>query len=319
MYKQLTREKRYMLYALKQEGCSMRRIAERLSVHASTAYREVCRNRSGRGYRPSSAHRQAVGRRKIGRKPKKLTSPVKHLLSSYLKKHWSPEQIAGRLKLEGILEISHETVYKYIRQNKDYGGKLYKFLRRQRKYRKSYGGMQRHKITNAVSIDERPSVVNDKSRIGDWEADTIVSGNGRSAALVTLVERFSKYLFVGKLNSRAAYPAANKIVSLLNRNRDKVLTITSDNGTEFSCHKFVSNRLDADFYFAHPYKSWERGLNENTNGLIRQYFPKKTCFENVTRDRLVQVACNINNRPRKTLDYKTPREVFFGRGVALQG
>ncbi len=250
MYKQLTREKRYMLYALKQEGCSMRRIAGHLGVHASTVYREVCRNRSGRGYRPSSAHRLAVGRRKVSRKPEKLSSSVRHLLSSYLKKHWSPEQIAGRLKLAGILEISYETIYKYVRQNKDSGGRLYKFLRRQRKYRKSYGGIKRHKIVNAVSIDERPAIVNEKSRIGDWEADTIVSGNRKSTVLLTLVERASKYLFIGKVNSREGYSTANKIISLLKRNKDKVLTITSDNGAEFSCHKIVSNKLHADFYFA---------------------------------------------------------------------
>lgn len=318
MYKQLTREKRYMLYALKQEGCSMRRIAEHLSVHVSTVYREICRNLSGKGYRPASAHRQAVGRRKVSRKPEKLTSSVRHLLSSYLKKHWSPEQISGRLKLEGILEISHETVYKYVRQNRDLGGKLYKFLRRQRKYRKCYGGIGRHKIVNAVSIDERPPIVDEKSRIGDWEADTIVSAKNKGTVLLTLVERVSKYLFIGRVEGRDGYGTAKKIISLLCRQKDKVLTITSDNGSEFSCHSLVSSHLHAGFYFAHPYMSWERGLNENTNGLIRQYFPKKTSFENITRDRLVQVACNINDRPRKTLNYRTPREVFFGIGVALQ-
>ena len=319
MYKQLTREKRYILYALKQEGCSMRRIAGRLGVHASTVYREVWRNCSGCGYRPPSAHRLAVGRRRISRKPEKLTSSVRHLLSSYLKKDWSPEQIAGRLKLEGILEISHETIYKYIRQNKDSGGRLYKFLRRQQKYRKPYGGMKRHKMIKALSIDERPAIVNEKSRIGDWEADTIINGNKRESVLVTLVERVSKYLCIGKVNNRDAYPTSRKIIGLLCRYKDKVHTITSDNGKEFSCHKIVSNFLDADFYFAHPYRSWERGLNENTNGLIRQYFPKKTSFENVGYDRLFEVACNINERPRKTLGYKTPKEVFFGGGVALHG
>jgi len=319
MYKQLTREKRYILYALKQEGCSMRRIAGRLGVHASTVYREVWRNRSGRGYRPSSGHRQAVGRRKVSRKPEKLTLPVRKLLRGYLKKCWSPEQISGRLKLDGILEISHETVYKYVRQDRDGGGRLHKFLRRQRKYRRHYGDMKRHRIANAVSIDERPSIVNGKTRIGDWEADTIVPASNKEAVLVTLVDRVSKYLFIGKVDRRDSYSTANRIIDLLCKYKNKVHTITSDNGAEFSCHKIVSNRLGAKFYFAHPYKSWERGLNENTNGLIRQYFPKKTSFENISYYRLIQVACNINDRPRKTLGYMTPREVFFGRGVALQG
>jgi transposase, IS30 family len=318
MYSQLTREQRYILYALKQEGFSFRRIAKHLKVHYSTVSRELRRNKSKRGYRPHLTNRFAMRRRAICRKPIKLTGEVPHLLSSYLKKRWSPEQISGRLKFDGVLEISHETIYKYIRHDRDNGGKLYKYLRRKKKYRK-HGGIKRHKIVGRVSIDDRPEIVDKKCRIGDWEADTIVSGLNKGPALVTLVERYSKFLYVGKVKNRKAYPTARKMVDLLCKEKDKVLTITADNGGEFSCHKIVSDLLDADFYFAHPYKSWERGLNENTNGLIRQYFPKKTDFEKVNYDRILRVACNINDRPRKTLGYRTPREVFFESSVALQG
>lgn len=319
MYHQLTLEKRYTLYVLKQEGLSMRSIAELLGVHASSISREFHRNKSGKGYRHNFAHRLAINRRKICRKPAKLTPEVKQILRTYLNKRWSPEQISGRLMLEGIFQISHETIYKYIRQNKESGGKLYKYLRRKRKYRKKYGSLNRHKLSNRVSIDKRPEIVDQKCRIGDWEIDTIIPSSYNGPVLLSIVERFSKYLFLGKVKSKDATLTARKTIELFFKHKEKVLTITSDNGREFFCHKVVSNLLNVDFYFAHPYKSWERGLNENTNGLIREYFPKKTTFESITYDRLLQVTCNINNRPRKTLGYKTPREVFFSEGVALQG
>ena len=318
MYKQLTREKRYILNALKQEGCKQSRIAEHLKVAPSTVSRELRRNRSKRGYRPAAAHRLAMGRKRLPRKPEKLTPEVKHLLSSYLKKHWSPEQIAGRLKLQGILEISHETIYKYIRHNKDNGGKLYKCLRRKKPYRKRYGTLSRHKLDTRRSIDERPEIVDKKSRIGDWEVDTMVSKKDR-AVLLTMVDRVSKYALLGMVENKESTLVAKRMTNLFRKKKDMVHTITADNGTEFSRHKIVAKKLDADFFFAHPYSSWERGLNENTNGLIRQYFPKRSSFKNVTEDRLKQVMSNINNRPRKTLGYRTPKEVFNSQGVALDG
>ena len=318
MYQQLTPEKRYMLSALKQEGCSMRKIGEHIGVHYSTISRELCRNHSTRGYRPATAQRKAMSRRQQARKPEKLTPEVKHLLSSYLKKHWSPEQIAGRLKLEGILEISHETIYKYIRNNKDNGGQVYKCLRRKKPYRKKYGSLSRHALDSRISIDERPKIVDNKSRIGDWEVDTIVSRQDK-AVLVTLVDRMSKYTLIGMVENKGSMLVAKRITSLFRKQKSKVHTITADNGNEFACHQRISKHLNADFFFAHPYSSWERGLNENTNGLIRQYFPKKTSLKNITRDRLKQVMSNINNRPRKTLGYRTPKEVFKSQGVALDG
>lgn len=318
MYRQLTQEKRYTLYVLRQDGYSLREIASRIGVHVSTVSRELKRNVSGRGYRPQAAHRQAVSRRRVARKPNKLTPEVKHLLISLLKKHWSPEQIAGRLCQEDRLRISHETIYRFIRENRDRGGKLYKYLRRKKPYRRIYGSMGRYRLDAKVSIDDRPSVVDQKCRVGDWEIDTIVGAENMGPSLVTIVERVSKFTIIAKAPSKQ-YDVMTKVVhGMLKKHKNNVLTITADNGVEFSCHRILARLLDAEFYFAHPYCSWERGLNENTNGLIRQYLPKGSSFDLINRNRLRQIMSNINNRPRKTLGYRTPREVFFNQGVALQ-
>lgn len=318
MYQQLTLEKRYTLYVLRQEGYTLRSIAERLEVHVSTISRELKRNLSGSGYRPLAAHRRAMERRRLPRKPIKLTPKARHLVCSLLMKHWSPEQVAGKLRLDGTLEISHETIYKYIRANKEAGGKLHTFLRRKKKYRRRYGSISRYALDNKKSIDDRPEIVDRKCRIGDWEVDTIVGAGNKGAVLVTLVERYSKYTLIGKVDSKESYPTSHKIISLLARHKEKVLTITADNGTEFSGHVEVARRTGSEFYFAHPYCSWERGLNENTNGLIRQYIPKGSSLNGVSKDRIRHIMDHINNRPRKTLGYRTPKEVFFDSGVALQ-
>lgn len=319
MYQQLTREKRYILYALKQEEFSMRKIARRLEVDVSTVSREVKRNTSKRGYRPAAAHRLAMGRLSKQRKPTKLTPENIRLIKRYIRQEWSPEQISETLKKHGLLEISHETIYKYIWLDKAQGGTLYKKLRIKYKVRRhKYGTGKRVIIYDKKSIDERPEVVDKKCRIGDWELDTIVPARGGKHVLVTMVERYSKYTLIDKVESKEAYPTARGIIKMLAPFKEKVLTLTSDNGTEFASHKIVSKVLDADFYFAHSYKAWERGLNENTNGLIRQYFPKKSTFENLNRLDLSKVISKLNNRPRKKLGFKTPKEVFYGRSVALQ-
>jgi len=233
-------------------------------------------------------------------------------------KHWSPEQISGRLRAEGSLNISHETIYRYIRANTEAGGKLRTFLRRKKKYRRCPGSLSSHARANKKSIDERPGVVDEKCRIGDWEVDTVVGAGNKGAVLLTLVERYSKYTLIGKVDSKESYPTSRKIIDMLIKHRDKVLTITADNGTEFSGHVAVERKMGIDFYFAHPYCSWERGLNENTNGLLRQYLPKGSSFDEVSKHRLRHIMDHINNRPRKTLGFRTPREVFFDSGVALQ-
>lgn len=314
-YRQLTRGQRYMIYALKQEGCNQSRIAEVVGVHKSTISRELRRNVRLKGYRPTMASRLAMGRREACHKPTKLTPRVQARLRHYLKNDWSPEQIAGRLRRLETLTISHQTIYRFIHQDRRYGGQLYKHLRRLKPYRKRYGTTRGAPCPDRVSIDERPAVVDERSRLGDWEVDTIISSDRRSA-IVSMVERVSKLALLGKVSRNNAYQASQCIIHMTRAVRDRVLTITSDNGPEFAGHKRISQRLKADFFFAHPYKAWQRGLNENTNGLVRQYLPKGSSFESLTHRDILNVTRKLNHRPRKTLGYRTPSEVFY-QSVAL--
>lgn len=224
---------------------------------------------------------------------------------------WSPEQISGKLKPERKLSVSHEWIYNYIYKEKETGGNLYKNLRCQKKRRKRYGkNSRRGQIPNRRSIDERPKIVDKKSRIGDWEANTII-GKNHTKAIVSIVERKSKYCFLKKVERKTSSEVKEAIVSLLESVSDKVFTITSDNGREFAEHEEIAKHLEADFYFAHPFHSWERGLNENTNCLIRQYFPKGVDFDNLTKTEIESVMNKLNNRPRKTSGYRTPNRIFF--------
>ena len=310
-YKQLTQEQRYLIYVLKQEKYSNRQMAKMIKVHHSTVSRELKRNivHGFKVYRHGTAQRLALERRKVCRKPIKLNRANRKLIKDMLQRHWSPEQVSGRLKLLGLLDVSHQAIYNYIRKNKAEGGKLHRYLRRKKKYRKRHA--LKPGIVDRVFIDERPKEVDLRNRIGDWEVDTIVSRKHKDV-LVTLVERFSRLTIVGKSPSKHAYHVARVIRNLFKMHKDKVLTITSDNGTEFAQHKKVSKWMNADYYFCHPYSSWERGLNENTNGLIRQYVPKGSDFSQLNRNNLIQIMLNLNNRPRKSLNYQTPMEVYYG-------
>jgi IS30 family transposase len=233
---------------------------------------------------------------------------AKARIRHYLKKGWSPEQIAGRLKRTSSFSISHQSIYSYIQQDRLAGGALYKRLRRKKAYR--VRGRRTGPIFGRRSIEERPDVVDARARIGDWEIDTIVSADRRSA-MVTVVERVSKYLIIGKLDLNRAMPLAQCVVKLLTPLRNFVHTVTSDNGAEFACHKYISDKLELDFFFAHPYKPHERGLNENTNGLIREYLPKGTTFKNLTQTDAFTIQKRLNRRPRKALEYQTPNEVLW--------
>jgi len=323
-YKQLTAEERYQIEALKREGFNQSEIARSLNRHPSTINRELARNSDHKGYRGKLAVSRTDRRRREAKKSEKLDcvmcSMIKNLLSDYL----SPEQISGRLKLELGIKISHETIYRYIRNDKKSGGTLYKYLRSKGKPYRNRGGAKdsRGRICNAVSIDERPEVVEEKSRIGDWEIDTVI-GKNHQQAIVTIVERVSKFSVMKKVKQKTAEAVANATIELLKPYQDRVLTITADNGKEFAQHEKVAGALECDYYFAHPYSSWERGLNENTNGLLRQFFPKGSRFEEVTERDLNRAKGMLNRRPRKTLGYATPTEVFFGvsfgENFALQG
>jgi len=229
----------------------------------------------------------------------------------------SPEQICGRLTLEEQETVSHERIYQYVYEDKAQGGDLYTFLRCQKKRKKRYGSHSRRGIIpNKVSIDERPKVVEKRSRIGDWEGDTII-GKGRYGAIVSLVERTSRYTLLHQLPSKHAEPVCNAIIDMLKPFKERAITITFDNGLEFAKHETMSKALDAKIYFAHPYHSWERGLNENTNGLVRQYAPKNKTFEHVDDALIDMVEYKLNHRPRKSLSYKTPHEVFFNTSQRL--
>ena len=239
------------------------------------------------------------------------------LVDDRIKQDWSPEQISGRLFMEQGISISHEWIYLHIYRDKRRGGDLHKHLRCQKKRRKRYGKQDRRgRIPNRISIDERPAIVNNKSRIGDWEGDTII-GKGHQGVVATLVERKTQYTILGKSKTKHARPVRRSIEQALALHQNQVHTITYDNGLEFAEHQIMAHTLSADIYFAHPYSSWERGLNENTNGLIRQYLPKSRPLNNVTLKELNAIMDQLNHRPRKTLGFKTPYELFFKKQTLL--
>lgn len=229
-----------------------------------------------------------------------------------LREEWSPDQISKHA------EISIETVYQRVYADKRAGGLLWKHLRCQKQRKKRYGKFDRRgTIPNRHSIDERPAIVETRNRIGDWEVDTVI-GKKHKQAILSIVERKSGYTLIRKVERKTALAVSQAMIGLLKPHRKKVLTITSDNGKEFAGHEEVARGLKADFYFAHPYASWERGTNENTNGLIRQYFPKNRDFTTITQQEIDMAMERLNSRPRKRLGYQTPSQVFFKSGVALQ-
>ena len=312
-YKQLTQEQRYQIYALKQVEQKNTRIAEILGVHESTISRECKRNRGKKGYRPRQAG-QKTHERKHGAK-RRIGSETWEYVERKLEKEWSPEQVSGRLKNQHGIQISHEWIYQYILANKEAGGSLYKHLRCQKKKRKRYGSYERRgSLPNRRSIDERPVIVEERSRIGDWEGDTII-GKSHQQAIVTIVDRKSRYLLMQKVEKRTAEKVGEATITMLSTKKCK--TLTSDNGKEFANHELVAEALKIDYFFAHPFSAWERGTNENTNGLIRQYFPKHSAFNTITQDDVAAVMAKLNNRPRKCLGYNTPDEVYQFQSLAL--
>lgn len=316
-YVQLTQKQRYQIEVLYRRGIRRSEIASEIGVHKSTITRELKRNGSGRwNYNSSRAVRFARERHASKRKHR-ISPEVWARVESLLAQQWSPEQISGRLKLEGFAGLSHETIYLYVYRDKQKGGELYRHLRRRHRYRKRiHKYCKRGFKEPRRPISERPPVVDERSRIGDWEADTII-GAGRRQAIVSLVERKSLYCLLEKVSTKSAEAVRDAIRQKLLPIKNLVITMTSDNGTEFALHKEIADSLDADFFFADPYSSWQRGTNENTNGLVRQYFPKKSDFSIVPDHLVDQVNYRLNNRPRKTLGFRTPTEVLFNQNVAL--
>lgn len=310
-YHHVTREIRSQIYALKATGTSLNNIASIVERDVSTISREIKRNTGGRGYRYKQADEKAVERRaNASRTPQKLTPTLVTIIEEKLLEKWSPDQISGRLKEKDIASISHEAIYQYIWKNKRAGGSLYKNLRHSgKKYNKrSSGKAGRGCIPNRVDITERPQIVEEKARVGDWEGDTVISAVSKTAIL-TVVDRHSKFTRIKKLGRKTAENvrvAMKEVMSSL-----PVYTVTYDNGMEFAAHQGIAADLNAHCYFATPYHSWERGLNEHTNGLIRQYLPKSVDFKDVTDDEIQAIENHLNNRPRKILGYKTPMEVMM--------
>lgn len=310
-YSQLTSEQRYQIYALKKKDHTMTEIAHVIGVHKSTVSRELRRNAGGRGYRPKQAHELALQRR-----DEKVRFGIKEStwqrVEQLLREDWSPEQVCLWLHEAGEQSVSHESIYQYIYWDKSCGGDLHTHLRCKKQRRKRYGSYDRRgKLVNQVSIDERPAVVDERSREGDWEVDTIIGKNNKQA-IVSMNERVHRLIYLYKVETKDAESVAQAITRTLKDKGLPVLTLTADNGREFGNHEAIATELNADFYFAHPYSSWERGANENGNGLVRQYFPKGSDFSTITELDLRRVERKLNNRPRKCLDMKTPNQVAFG-------
>jgi IS30 family transposase len=317
-YKQLTYEQRIEIYALLKAGLNQTKIAKLINVSKSTVSREIKRNIGQKGYRPKQADQRALERRQNADKHIRFTDEVKANVKKYLKHEWSPEQISGWLKVNNIPSVSYETIYQFIIDDQKNGGELYKHLRQGRKKRRKRikNNSRRGQIPNRVSIDERPAIVDSKERVGDWEIDTVI-GKNHKGAIVTAVERKTKFSCLKRVPKKEAPLVTNALIDMLKPYKKLVHTMTGDNGKEFSQHEKIANELQTDFYFAHPYCSWERGLNENTNGLIRQYFPKKTCLINVSDIQVSIVQEKLNERPRKSLNFKTPKQLFLNSFVAL--
>lgn len=321
MYKQLTSEERHYIAIQLKQLTSKNAIAKQLGRSHTTIIREIARNTGGNGYRYRQAHVFATQRHKGKNKAFKLTDEIKKIVAKHLKLDWSPEQICGRLRKDNAISLHHETVYRYILKNKHRGGKLYKHLRHRGKaYRRRYGyPHNRTGIPNRVDIDQRPWAVNKRLVFGHWEADTII-GKARQGAIVTLDERVTKLRLAYPVESRHMNNVSAAIIRLLKPLGRVVDSITYDNGKEFTpqggieqnaAHQKVNKIIGCMSYFAKPYHSWERGQNENANGLLRQYFPKKKSLKDVSYVRVKVATDKLNSRPRKCLGYKTPFEVFY--------
>lgn len=310
-YHHLTYDQRCQIYTLKERGDTFSAIAKAVGVHRSSISRELKRNTGQRGYRYKQAHGKALQRRlEISHSNQKMTPELISIIEEKLRVQWSPVQISGWLKRLGK-SICHETIYKYIWENKRRGGCLYKELRHHgKKYNKrSKGTAGRGCIPNRIDIDARPSIVEEKTRLGDWELDTII-GTGQSGAIVSMVERTSKLTKLAKIPNKTAEEVEHALLKRLKPVQEFVYTLTADNGKEFANHERIGLELDAGFYFAKPYHSWERGLNEHTNGLVRQYLPKTRRFDDIFPEELEKIELLLNNRPRKVLNFETPQEVF---------
>jgi IS30 family transposase len=313
-YRHLTYDKRCQIYALLKSGCAKAEIARQIGVHRSTITNELKRNTGRKGYRYKQAQEKASGRRAAASgAPRKMKPGLVHEIEEKLtQEQWSPDQISGWLKKQGRASVSHERIYQHIWKDKRNGGELWRCLRHSgKKYNRRKGkNSGRGLIPGRVDIAERPAIAAEKCRIGDWEGDTIM-GRSPKGVILTHVDRKSKYTKLAMLADKSATSVQKACDAALLPIAHKIETITYDNGKEFAGHVGIAAKLGAQIYFAKPYHSWERGLNEHTNGLVRQYFPKGSDFSTLTPADVQRVEDKLNSRPRKALGYKTPTEVFF--------
>jgi transposase, IS30 family len=312
-YRQLSPEERYMLAALRKQGFNKAQIARALGRHRSTVGRELRRNstRADGRYRAFTAQERTNGRRSRARRNRRFTAEDFALVDGLLGRQWSPEQVAGYLRRTGQLAICHETIYRHVWRDKRQGGTLYTHLRGARKRRrKRYGAYDsRGRLAGKRMISERPPEVETREAVGHWEADTVM-GAGSKDCVLTLVERKTGLVLIGKLADRTAVGLSRRAMRLIGRHGARFETVTADNGTEFHDYERIERLTGTAFYFARPYHSWERGSNENANGLLRQYLPKGQSMAGLSQHQCNAIARKLNTRPRKRLGFRTPLECF---------
>ena len=313
-YHQITSEERYAIAALRRQGCSARAIARDLGRAPSTISREVARNRRTHdgGYRAFTACERTRARRRRARRGSQFGPEEWLLVEQLVELDWSPEQVAGWLRLHQLLAISYETIYLYVWRDKGAGGELWRHMRQAgKKRRKRYGAYDsRGRLAGKRHISERPAEVEARTVVGHWEIDTVKGDDQARHSVLTLVERKTGYLEVGKLARHNAAEATRRTTQLIGRHEGRVRTVTADNGSEFHSYAEIEAATGTRFYFATPHHSWERGTNENTNGLIRQYLPKRKSMAHVTQADCDAIAAKLNARPRKRLGYRTPEECY---------
>jgi IS30 family transposase len=310
-YRQLTPGERYELSALRRQGLRPAQIARALGRHRSTVTREIRRNMCSDGaYRPATADDFARWRRARSRRNQRFTADDWKLVEIWLREDFSPDQVSGWLRRFRLLSVSHETIYRHIWRNKQHGGTLHRHLRcAQKKRRKRYGAYDsRGRLAGKRPIAERPPGAKNRSRVGHLEGDTVL-GTTRDC-LLTLVDRKTGYVLIGKLEARTVDATNRCAIELLRRTERRIRSVTVDNGTEFHGYKAIEAATGTLFFFATPHHSWERGTNENTNGLIRQYAPKRTSLAHLTQLDCDRIADKLNNRPRRRLGFRTPRECY---------
>ena len=318
-YQQLSQEERYLIIALLKTHLSMAEVGRQIGRSTSTISRELSRNRRPTGYYTAFvAHEYAIARRHKSRRGSQFSAEQWQIIQFLLRLDFSPEQISNTLKRFALFSISHETIYQYLLYDKKKGGSLYKHLRfvpkRRRKRYNSHDS--RGRLDGKRYISDRPKYINNRSEIGHWEGDTVI-GRDRRHCIVTLVERKTGFVIIKKITARTAEQVTAACIQAIKEHRRMFKTITFDNGTEFHSYKEIEAKTSVKCYFAAPYHSWERGTNENTNGLIRQYLPKRSCMKGITQADCDQIAYRLNTRPRKRHCYKTPEELYYGKDSAL--